>query len=89
MVLSISYSLLYIYRKDLLRQQRDKEREDHERKLQFQALQKLDEQERKRKEAEDMILLLEEEEQKLIHRLRKTQNLQQEAYAVLQRSLHT
>lgn len=34
-----------------------------------------------------MIRLLEEEEKKLIGRLRKTQELQQEAYAVLQRSL--
>lgn len=76
-------------RKELIRQQKEKERMEHERRLGAMQAKKIEAEARKRKEAEDMIRLLEDEEQKLIHRLRRTQNLQQEAYAVLQRSLHT
>lgn len=67
-----------IHRKEIIRQQKEKERMEHERHLGAMQAKKVEDEARKRKEAEDMIRLLEEEEQKLIHRLRRTQNLQQE-----------
>lgn len=82
-------SIVFDDRKEQIRQQKEKERMEHERRLGAMQAKKIEAEARKRKEAEDMIRLLEDEEQKLIHRLRRTQNLQQEAYAVLQRSLHT
>ena len=73
----------------LLRQQKEKERADHERALQAETQARLREESKRRQEAEALIDVLEREEKDLIARLRQTQLLQAKAFSALQASLES
>lgn len=65
-------------RKEQIRLQREQERIEKENEIRRKHLEKLEEEARKRREAEEMIRLLENEEKDLINRLRRTQQMQQD-----------
>lgn len=74
-------------RKDQIRMQRERERIEKEKQAQEEYYKRVEEEARKRKEAENLIAVLEREEKELIERIRKTQKLQHDAYGVLKKSL--
>jgi len=74
-------------RKDQIRMQRERERIEKEKQAQEEYYKKVEEEARKRKEAENLIAVLEKEEKELIERIKRTQRLQQDAYGVLKKSL--
>lgn len=65
-------------RQEQLKAQRDRERFEREQRANQLYQQKMEEENQRRKEAEDMILLLENEEKELIQRLKRSQELQQQ-----------
>lgn len=65
-------------RREHLRVQREKEKIEKEEEIRYLHAKKLEEEHIKRQKAEEMIRLLENEEKDLIHRLRRTQQLQQD-----------
>lgn len=74
-------------RREALRMKQEEERKAKERALQEEVARKIESEERKRQEAERVISSLEEEERVLIARLKKTQEMQEEAIAALESSL--
>ncbi len=65
-------------RREALRQQKEMERQEREQRAQALYIKKMEDEARRKKEAEDMIRMLEEEEKNLISRLRRTQQMQEE-----------
>lgn len=74
-------------RSDSMRQQREAERQQRELDNMREYARKLEEENERKRQAEEMIGLLESQEQELLDRLRRSQAQQAEAYSVLQRSL--
>jgi hypothetical protein len=70
--------LFSFLRKEQIRIQKEQEKELRELQRRQAHSKKLEEENRKRKEAEEMIKLLENEERELVNRLRRTQAMQQE-----------
>jgi len=68
-------------------QQRERQRLEREHKQQQAYLQRIADEAKKKRMADDMINQLEREERELINRLRKTQRLQEKAYSSLKESL--
>ena len=76
-------------RKDRLRKKLDNERLAKERRAKEDYDARVEWERSKRCEIEAMLTRLEQEEKDLVKRLRKTQELQEEAYLFLQRSLES
>lgn len=68
-------------------QDRDRQRREKEEHAQMLYMQKLTAETQRRQQAEGLMSQLEREEKELINRLRKTQHMQEKAYAELQKSL--
>lgn len=68
-------------------QERDRQRREKEEQAQMLYMQKLTAETQRRQQAEGLMSQLEREEKELISRLRKTQQMQEKAYAELQKSL--
>eukprot|EP00981_Chlorochromonas_danica_P001567 scaffold341_cov154-Ochromonas_danica.AAC.11 len=66
---------------------REAERQERERKSMLEYAQRMEEENERRRQAEEMIALLERQEKELLDRLRRSQQEQQEAYENLERSL--
>lgn len=74
-------------RRDQLRQLRDREKAEKEELAQQQYARKIAEEAERTEQTERMIEQMEREERELIERLKRTQEMQKEAYEVLQKSL--
>lgn len=75
-------------RREFLRVQREQEKIEREQQIKYQHQLRLEEELRKKQEAEEMIDLLAREELELRKRIKRTESMQVEAYSVLQRSLN-
>jgi|LauGreSBDMM110SN_4_FD.fasta_scaffold21300_1 hypothetical protein len=70
-----------------LRLIREKEKIEREKKIRLEYVSKLEDENKKRQEAHNLIELLENEERELINRLKRTNELQKTAYNILKNSL--
>merc|ERR1711998_47762 len=68
-------------------EKRERQRQEKEMRLQQQYIRRVQEEAQRQQEAEHLVLLMEKEEAELIDRLRKTQNLQRQAYDQLKSTL--
>ena len=87
----LTYPRVYylLSRRNSVLQERERQRQEKEQHAQMCYMQKMQEEMSRKREAEQMIARLESEEKDLISRLRRTQDLQEKAYAVLQKSLRS
>jgi hypothetical protein len=76
-------------RQRLQKMKLEKEREDKIRQTKLEFQERAEEECRRKQESEQIIEELEKEEKELLHRLAKTQALQEKAYSILQRTLNS
>ena len=73
--------------RDNVKLMKEKEKTEREKKIRSEYVSKLEEENKKRREAHNLIELLENEERELINRLKRTNELQKTAYNILKNSL--
>lgn len=72
---------------EALRAKREKERQEHQLRLQQEYARRLQEEAHRQQQADDLVRRMEEEEREIIERLESTQNAQRVAYQELQATL--